>query len=81
MTHWRFIGSCYDIERFVIDGVNVWEHRWTDSGRGTVEVKDPYYERTLHPGVWEIRLVVSEKTIVFAALEVASNLYAFWVPD
>ena len=72
---WTLLKVVVDGERLEINGVNVWDHHWTDTGQ-TVKVKDPLYgkEHTLST----YRVDADDKTIIFSATEFSNCVWGFY---
>ena len=77
MAEWRYIGHCFDGQRFEIDGINVWDHPWTSKEELRAVVKDPGYLQTYDFHVYEI--VADSKCVVFAAGEFSNSIFGFYV--
>ncbi len=73
---WRFIGACFDGQEFMLDGVNVWNHKWTHDRPLKAEVIDPRYGQKFQFTIWEIR--TEERTIRFAAGEFSNCVWGFY---
>ncbi|KAA9327046.1 hypothetical protein F0P96_17550 [Hymenobacter busanensis] len=72
---WHYIGSCPDGERFLLDGVNVWDAPWHDTRRHA-RIFDPLYQQPMVFGVYELRLPA--RTITFAAGEFSNCVWGFF---
>ena len=53
-TSWKFIKAVLDGELFTINGMNIWDYKWEDTGE-RVEVKDPLYGQHYSMAVYKIR--------------------------
>jgi hypothetical protein len=60
---------------FAVDGLDVWKHRWTDTGK-RAQVVDPHYQRELTFEVYEIRR--PSKVVTFAAGEFSNGMWGFY---
>ncbi len=74
---WAFSGSAIDGEPVKIGGVNIWEHKWVDTGR-YINVKDPIYRQDHVMAVYNITL--PDRTIVFAAGEFSNMIWGIYLP-
>ena len=78
MREWKFIGVCPDSQRFEIESVNVWDHKWIRQPGQTAQVKDPLYNQDFHFAVYTISAL--NKAIIFAAGEFSNCMWGFYVP-
>ena len=60
----------------MIDGVDVWQNKWTHDVLEKVAVTDPRYGQTHHFTTWEI--AVQGKKIRFAAGEFSNCVWGFY---
>ena len=74
----KFLGTCLDEEAFIIDGANVWDHKWTDL-KLNVKVIDPDYDEKKNFTLWSI--VVEGKEIQFVAGEFTNCIWGFYRPE
>jgi hypothetical protein len=73
---WRFVGACFDGQEFMLEGENVWKHKWTHDKILKAEVVDPHYGQTFQFTIWEIR--VEGRAIRFAAGEFSNCVWGFY---
>lgn len=76
---WRFVGVNYDEKEFLIDGINVFAHRWRDVDGEIAQVSDPLYGQARRFSVYEI--AANNCTIKFAAGEFSNGVWGFYVPQ
>jgi hypothetical protein len=76
---WKFAGAVPDGERFLISGVNVWDHQWERVKDEFAFVKDPSYGRDFKFQVYEIR--ANDRTIRFAAGEFSNCIWGFYIDE
>ena len=77
-TDWKHIATVADGDRFDIDGINIWDSKWIDTGE-RVHVKDPLYGQDYSFVVYEI--VSGEKRIKFATGEFSNCVYGIYLQD
>ncbi len=75
MSEWKFIGHCFDGDRFEIEGTNVWEHAWRSTG-GTASITDPLYKVKYQFTIYEAG--AAPKIIRFAAGEFSNTVWGFY---
>jgi hypothetical protein len=66
-VEWKFVGHAYGMGPFLIDGVDLFKHKWNPLGGARATIRDPAYGQAFDFEVWEV--VADEKRIVFAAGE------------
>jgi hypothetical protein len=71
---WKYAGTCFDSQRFVIAGVNVWDYHWSMTGE-KADVKDPQYNQDFSFDVWNIN---ARNEIEFAAGEFSNSVWGFY---
>lgn len=75
--NWKFYTSVIDGEELSMQGLNIWEHRWTDT-RQVVEVKDPIYAESHILNIYEI--VSGGTSVKFAAGEFSNLVWGIYLP-
>ena len=75
---WKFVKAGPDGDPAIIGGVDVWKHPWVRVRDEYADVRDPSYGEPHCFPVYNI--VVSDKTITFAAGEFSAGIFAFYVP-
>jgi hypothetical protein len=91
---WRFVGACGDGERFILQGVNVWDHNWipierTPPPTPTGDDLANLIARREHVVVKDptygqdhefdvYQIVTNPQRIVFAAGEFSSSIWGFY---
>jgi len=78
MTLFQFIGACTDGERFLIDGVNVWDHQWISRKGESAHVTDPHHGQAFTFDVFDIN--AGQRHITFAAGEFSNGVWGFYAP-
>lgn len=73
---WGFVGASFDGQEFMLDGVNVWNHKWTHDIPQKAEVIDPHYGQKFQFTIWEIK--TEGRTIRFAAGEFSACVWGFY---
>jgi len=76
--HWDHIATIVDGERFDIDGVNVWDCDWKDTGE-RIQINDPLYGRGFTFSVYEIN--TGQATAKFAAGEFSNCVWGIYRKD
>ena len=80
LPEWRFVGHASGTRRFLLDGLNVFEHDWRNVlGEPPAEVRDPLYNQSFSFPVYEI--ISGTKRVVFAAGEFSNNEWGFYQRD
>ena len=74
-TDWKFAASSVDGQSLLIDGIDVWVHRWKDTNEHVV-VTDPKYHQEFVFSVFEIR--DGEHIVRFAAGEFSNCIWGFY---
>jgi len=69
-TSWKFLSTITDGQNFEINGLNIWDYRWTSTGR-IAEIRDPRYGRERSLPEYEVS---SGDTIARFAADEFSNL-------
>jgi hypothetical protein len=72
---WVHIKTILDGENFNIQGLNIWDFRWADTGQRIV-VKDPLYNQEYTMNVYEIQNV--DTKIIFAAGEFSNCVWGIY---
>ena len=72
---WVFVGTVPDGQSFTIEGVNVWKHKWTDTGE-RVLVQDPQCHQNFTFHVYSIQH--GGKLVFFAAGEFSNCMWGFY---
>ncbi|MDO7851756.1 hypothetical protein [Hymenobacter convexus] len=52
-TGWKYMRVILDGERHEINGLNIWEHNWQNTGQ-RITVQDPLYGQTYSMPIYEI---------------------------
>lgn len=79
MSHdreWEFAEAVADGESFRINGVDVWQQKWTDTGE-RVRVQDPHYHQDFTFCVYEF--AGANDVVTFAAGELSNCIWGFYV--
>jgi hypothetical protein len=73
--NWKFIGSAIEGQLFRINGINIWDYKWTSS-EIKVNFLDPIYEQQFSFNIYEIES--NGMKIKFAAGEFSNLIYGFY---
>ncbi len=73
---WRYVGHCVEGERFLIDGINVSDHKWIPTREPAIEVEDPLDHEPCSFNVWKIE--AEGQQVRFAAGEFANCVWGFY---
>ena len=77
VVRWTIAGMVAEGEPFVVDGGDVWSHKWLRTEDDAVQLPHPAYPVQLHRfSVYEIQR--SSGAVRFAAAEVSPNVWAFY---
>ena len=77
---WRMIAIGFEGGPAVIDGIDVWKHKWR-STREHVTLPHPAYPEQMHDyTVWEVSPLLHRK-VRFAATELSGGVYGFYAPE
>ncbi len=77
---WKFNGACLDGSKFLIDGINVWEHKWNrEEKEPNAVVRDPSYNQQFTFHVY--RIETENKNIRFAAGEFSNCIWGFYTQE
>lgn len=75
---WRFLSIGFDGAPVIVDGVDLWKHKWRSCGQ-RITVAHPSYPTQRHAmDVYEIAF--GGQTITFAAGEFSNGVWGFYVP-
>ena len=77
-TSWKCIATITDGQRYEINGLNIWDHKWTGTGRKAI-VKDPLYGKERR--FWEYEIRSGETVARFAAGEFSNLVWGIYVED
>ena len=75
-SNWQFVGATPEGRCFIIDGLDVWKHKWRDT-KERAQVKDPNYHEDFTFDIYEIRH--GDRVVAFAAGEFSNGLWGFYV--
>ena len=70
-TSWKCISVIFDGEEFLMNGLNIWEHKWESTGK-TVKVKDPKYKASFKADIYIIHY--NQTFLEFAAVEFSNSV-------
>ena len=74
--NWQHIRTITDGERFEINGLNIWNNDWKNTGE-RIQIKDPIYGQDYTFTVYEIRNEQTSAT--FAAGEFSNCVWGIYV--
>ena len=72
-----YIGGSFDDQKFLIEGVNVWDHKWIPQSR-TYNVIDPVYKAKKKFLLYKI--ITDSKEVEFIAGEFSNSVWGFYKP-
>src|SRR5260370_14954358 len=72
---WRYLGTVADGQEIKIEGINVWQNQWVDTGR-RISVKDPLYDQSFTFSVYE--MITPRTRVIFAAGASPSAMWGFY---
>jgi hypothetical protein len=77
-SNWKFVSSSSPVpgQTPLLDGLNVWEHKWRRLEEPRVVVEDPLYHQQFEFDVYEID--ANGQRIRFAAGEFSNLIYGFY---
>ena len=76
---WRMVTIGFEGGPAVVDGVDVWKHKWR-SQRAQVQLPHPAYPDEMHSySIWEVRAPF-HRPVRFAACELSGGVYGFYEP-
>jgi ribonuclease HI len=73
--NWKCISVIFDGEDFLLDGINIWNHKWELTNE-KVKVKDPKYNKQCVAEVYTI--LFDEINIQFAVAEFSNNVWGIY---
>jgi ribonuclease HI len=73
--NWKCISVIFDGEDFLLDGINIWNHKWELTNE-KVKVKDPKYNKQCVAEVYNI--LFDEINIQFAVAEFSNNVWGIY---
>jgi hypothetical protein len=73
---WEHLKTLVDGERFEINGCNIWESEWKDTGE-QIRIKDPLYGRVFTFTVYQI--INEQTTVKFAAGEFSNCVWGIYL--
>ena len=73
--NWKHKKTIYDRDRFVINGLNIWDFKWRNTGE-RINIKDPLYGQPYSFIVYEI--VNGNIKVVFAAGEFSNLVWGIY---
>jgi hypothetical protein len=75
---WRYFGTFPDGAGLLLNGIDVWQSHWVDTGN-RIAVEDPLYGQSYTFHVYEIS--VGDVRALFAAGEWSNCMWGFYVPS
>lgn len=73
--NWKHITTITDGERFEINGLNIWDHNWKNTGE-RIQIKDPLYGQEHSFLVYEI--TTEQISAIFAAGEFSNCVWGIY---
>ena len=77
-SNWKHIKTVIDSEPFVIDGMNIWDYKWS-STNDSIQIKDPLYGKAYSFNVYEISN--KENKVKFAAGEFSNCIWGIYMQE
>ena len=74
-TNWRHATTVIEGDKFEIEGLNIWDYKWEDTGK-RIFIKDPNYGQQYTFHIFEI--TEDNKTINFAAGEFSKLVWGIY---
>ena len=74
-TVWKFLKTVSDGELCEIEGINIWDYKWNETGK-KINIKDPLYGTFYSFEVYKIQNDTVE--IIFAAGEFSNNVWGIY---
>ncbi|MDT7830940.1 hypothetical protein RQM59_01030 [Flavobacteriaceae bacterium S356] len=75
---WRHFTTVADGEYFLIDEINIWDHKWIDT-KQKVNIRDPLYNQKYTFSIFEIQ--DGNKIIKFIAGEFSNCVWGIYTLD
>lgn len=72
---WKHINTIADGVKFKINGLNIWDFHWKDTGE-KIDIKDPLYGKSYSFPIYEIN--DSNIKVIFAAGEFSNGVYGIY---
>lgn len=72
---WKCKSVIIDGEDFLINGLNIWEHKWELTGKKVV-VKDPKYKKLFNVDIFKIQF--NQIQAEFAAVEFSNCVWGIY---
>lgn len=72
---WEHIKTLTDGEAFILNGYNIWEVEWSDTGE-RIQIKDPQYGQAFTFAVYKI--TNGDTTVTFAAGEFSNCVWGIY---
>jgi hypothetical protein len=76
---WRFLTASPEGRGCMVDGIDVWKHKWQPIRGEKAIVKDPHYGQIFRFSIYFIDL--PDRRVVFAAGEFSNSIWGFYVRD
>jgi hypothetical protein len=73
-TVWRYDETVYEGEEYKINGINIWDFKWEETGE-KIRVKDPVYGQFYSFDVYKIQ---NNLDVLFAAGEFSNCVYGIY---
>jgi hypothetical protein len=73
---WEHFKTIFDGERFEINGLNIWDNNWKDTGK-RINIKDPLYGQDFIFTVYEI--INGQTTVEFAIGEFSNCVWGVYL--
>jgi hypothetical protein len=78
ITNWKHIKTIANNEPFEIQGINIWDYEWRDSGE-KINLKDPIYFQDYSFSIFNIK--TKKSNILFAAGEFSNCVWGIYIQE
>ena len=73
--NWDFHGGILDSENFEIDGLNVWQHKWSPTGEAVEQATPQYPTQPYKFSIYE--MLGDGRKVRFGATELSNSVWGF----
>lgn len=75
-NHWEHVKTVTEGELFTINGLNIWDHEWKDTGE-RIKIKDPLHAQEFTLSIYEI--THDHIKAQFATGEFSNNVWGIYL--
>ncbi len=79
MSQWKAVGVVAEGQSIQVGGLNVWDYRWARKSDDPVELPHPAHPHQQHR-MFIYEVSAGGKNVTFAAGELSTNVWGFYVP-